>query len=55
MEFLQLLMVLIAMIIIIKKPEKETLAFGLVVASWLFMIVLYMGAKSSNLLTHMNL
>ena len=40
MEFLQLLLVLIAMIIVIKKPEKEKFAFGLVVVSWLFMIYL---------------
>ncbi|AQW80656.1 dihydroneopterin aldolase [Campylobacter pinnipediorum] len=55
MEFLELLMVLIAMIIIIAKPEKEKLAFTLVVASWLLMIFLYMGDKSTNLLTHINL
>ncbi|KEA46030.1 dihydroneopterin aldolase [Campylobacter mucosalis] len=55
MEFLQLLLVLIAVILVIIKPEKEKLAFGLVVASWLFMLIMYIGAKSSNLLTHMNL
>ncbi|MGB2552079.1 MULTISPECIES: dihydroneopterin aldolase [unclassified Campylobacter] len=55
MEFLQLLMILIAMIIIIKKPEKEKLAFGLVVVSWLFMMYLYIGHKSAALLTTINL
>ncbi|WP_169753046.1 disulfide bond formation protein Dba [Campylobacter mucosalis] len=55
MEFLQLLLVLIAVILVIIKPEKEKLAFGLVVASWLFMLIMYIGAKSSNLLTNMNL
>ncbi|NDJ27185.1 dihydroneopterin aldolase [Campylobacter sp. MIT 12-8780] len=54
MEFLELLMVLIALILIIKKPEKEKLAFGLVVASWAIMIVLYVGHKSSGLLTTIN-
>lgn len=55
MEFFQLLLILVSMIIIIIKPEKEKLAFGLVLASWLFMIVMYIGAKSSNLLSHINL
>lgn len=54
MEFLELLMVLIALILIIAKPEKEKLAFNLVVASWLLMIVLYVGHKSSGLLTTIN-
>ncbi|CAD7287889.1 hypothetical protein LMG7974_00761 [Campylobacter majalis] len=55
MEFLQLLLVLVSVIILIVKPEREKLAFTLVVASWLFMIVMYIGAKSSNILSHMNL
>lgn len=55
MEFLQLLMVLIAMIIIIVKPQKEKIAFGLVVVAWLFMAYLYLGHKSGNLLTTINL
>ena len=55
MEFLQLLLVLIAMIIIIAKPQKEKLAFGLVVGSWLFMAYLYIGHKSGALLTTINL
>ena len=55
MEFLQLLLVLIAMIIIIAKPQKEKLAFGLVVVSWLFMAYLYIGHKSGALLTTINL
>jgi len=55
MEFLQLLLVLIAMIIIIAKPQKEKLAFGLIVVSWLFMAYLYIGHKSGALLTTINL
>ncbi|MGG7072775.1 dihydroneopterin aldolase [Campylobacter sp. 9BO] len=55
MEFLQLLLVFISVLILIIKPKYEKLAFGMVVASWLFMIVMYIGAKSSNILTHMNL
>ncbi|TQR32339.1 dihydroneopterin aldolase [Campylobacter sp. MIT 99-7217] len=54
MEFLELLMVLIAMILIIKKPEKEKLAFTLVIASWAIMIFLYVGHKSGAFLTTIN-
>ncbi|ASM39607.1 dihydroneopterin aldolase [Campylobacter sp. RM12327] len=55
MEFLQLLLVLIALIVIIVKPKMENIAFGIVAFSWLFMIYLYIGHKSSALLTIMNL
>ena len=55
MEFLELLLVLIALILIIKKPEKENLAFSLVMISWVMMIVWYLGVKSSAFLTIMNL
>ncbi|EFR48722.1 hypothetical protein [Helicobacter canadensis] len=55
MEFLELLMVLIAMILIIKKPEKEKLAFNLVMISWVIMIVLYVWHKAGGILTNMNL
>lgn len=55
MEFLQLFMILIAIILMIAKPQKENLSFFLVVASWLFMIIWYIGHKSGGLLTIMNL
>ncbi|RAX58665.1 dihydroneopterin aldolase [Helicobacter monodelphidis] len=55
MEFLEILLVLIGLIIIIKKPEKEKLAFGLVMVSWAIMAFLFVGHKSSALLTIMNL
>ncbi|HED7906771.1 TPA: disulfide bond formation protein Dba [Campylobacter coli] len=55
MEFLELLLVLIALILIIKKPEKENLAFGLVIVAWLLMVFFYVGHKTSALLTIMNL
>ncbi len=54
MEFLELLLVLVALILIIKKPEKEKLAFALVFGSWLIMIVLYVGHKSGAFLTTIN-
>lgn len=55
MEFLQLLMVLISIIIIIIKPSQEKLAFSILVVSWIFMIYFYIGHKSGGLLTGMNL
>ncbi|HDZ5036684.1 TPA: dihydroneopterin aldolase [Campylobacter jejuni] len=55
MEFLELLLVLIALILIIKKPEKENLAFGLVMVAWLLMVFIYVGHKASALLTIINL
>lgn len=55
MEFLELLLVLIAMILLIKKPQKENLAFGLVVVSWVLMVFMFIGHKSGALLTIMNL
>lgn len=54
MEFLELLLVFIALVLIIKKPEKENLAFGLVFGAWLVMIVLYVGHKSGAFLTTIN-
>ncbi|CAG9468226.1 dihydroneopterin aldolase [Campylobacter upsaliensis] len=55
MEFLELLLVLIALILILAKPEKEKLAFGLVMVSWAIMIFYYVGHKSSAFLTTINL
>ncbi len=55
MEFLELILVLVALLLIIKKPEKENLAFSLVIIAWFIMVFLYVGHKSSNLLTTMNL
>ncbi|MBC8764327.1 disulfide bond formation protein Dba [Campylobacter jejuni] len=54
-SFLELLLVLIALILIIKKPEKENLAFGLVMVAWLLMVFFYVGHKTGALLTIMNL
>lgn len=55
MEFLELLLILVAIILLIKKPQKENLAFGLVITSWLLMAFMFIGHKSSALLTIMNL
>lgn len=55
MEFLELTMVLIAVILMIVKPEKKNLAFVLVMSAWCLMVFLYVGHKSSALLTTINL
>ncbi len=48
MEFLELLLVLIALILIIKKPEKENLAFGLVIVAWLLMVFSMLATKQAH-------
>lgn len=55
MEFLEMLLILISLVLIIKKPEKENLAFSIVMFSWLLMVFMYAGHKSSAFLTIMNL
>lgn len=55
MEFLEILLALIGLIIIIVKPEKEKLAFGIVVGSWALMAFIYLGAKAGNILPIINL
>lgn len=52
MEFLQILMAFIAILLLIKKPEKENLAFSLVVVAWIFMLYLYIGHRSDALLSN---
>ncbi|MDE6885517.1 MAG: dihydroneopterin aldolase [Helicobacteraceae bacterium] len=55
MEFLELVLILISVILIMKKPQKEKLAFNLVIISWVIMVFMYAGHKSSAFLTIMNL
>ncbi|MFK0416014.1 dihydroneopterin aldolase [Campylobacter coli] len=55
MEFFELLLVLIVLILIIKKPEKENFVFGLVMVAWFLMFFFYVGHKTGALLTIMNL
>ena len=54
MEFLELLLLFIAILIIFIKPERENIAFGVFVVSWLLMIISYVGHISSNILPVMN-
>ncbi len=49
MEFLGMLMAFISVFLIYKKPEKENLAFGLLVIAWIMGVLLYYGHISSLL------
>ncbi|MCW1361014.1 dihydroneopterin aldolase [Campylobacter sp. US33a] len=55
MEFLELLLILIAIILMIAKPEKEKFAFSLIVIAWCIMVFDYLGRKSGAILGLMNL
>ncbi len=52
MEFLQLILAFIALLIIWLRPKAESWAFT---AMWLLMIYLYVGHTSGALLGNMNL
>ncbi|WP_104747853.1 hypothetical protein [Helicobacter cetorum] len=54
MEFLGLLLSLIAIFIVFKKPEKENLAFGILIVVWLVELVIFI-AHSSSVLPNINL
>ncbi|WP_104744265.1 hypothetical protein [Helicobacter acinonychis] len=54
MEFLGLLLSLVAVFIALKKPEKENWAFGILVIVWLVELVIFI-AHSSSVLPNMNL
>ncbi|AFI05288.1 hypothetical protein [Helicobacter cetorum] len=54
MEFLGLLLSLIAIFIAFKKPEKENLAFGILIVVWLVELVIFI-AHSSSVLPNINL
>lgn len=49
MEFLGLIVVIFAVYLIYKKPEKENLAFGLFVAAWALAAFMYYGHVSALL------
>ncbi|ACM64871.2 TPA: dihydroneopterin aldolase [Campylobacter lari] len=55
MEFLELLLIFIAIVLMIVKPEKEKLAFSILVISWAIMVFDYLGRKSGAILGLMNL
>jgi hypothetical protein len=53
-EFLNLSIIFIAALLVFRKPERERLAFGLVVTSILLMVAVFLVATSSSLLPGLN-
>ena len=54
MEFLNLVIMFIAAFLLLRHPEKERLAFGLLVTSVVLMVVLFSIATRTSLLPGMN-
>jgi hypothetical protein len=54
MEFLNLSLIFVAGYLVFKRPEKERLAFGLLVASVLLTVLLFSIATRTSLLPGMN-
>ena len=50
MEFLELVMLLAAVLLIWFKPEREKLAWGLAVGGWLMTVLIYVGHVSTGIL-----
>ena len=55
MEFVELLMLTGAVVIIILKPEKEKWAWWLTVAGWFVVVFMYVGHVSTSILGMLNL
>lgn len=55
MEFLEFLMLTAAMLLLIFKPEKEKLAWRLLIISWAMVVFMYIGHVSTALLGVLNL
>jgi hypothetical protein len=54
MEFLNLLLILAAAYLVLKKPERERVAFRILVVSTVLMIVLFAMATRTGLLPGVN-
>ena len=54
MEFLNLLLILIAAFFVLKKPERERMAFRLLIISTLLMVFLFSLATRSGVLPGLN-
>ena len=54
MEFLEFLMLTAAMLLLIFKPEKEKLAWGLLIVSWA-VVLMYVGHVSNAILGVLNI
>ena len=55
MEFLEFLLLFVAVMLIIMKPEKEKLAWWLTVGSWFVVVFMYVGHVSTAILGSLNL
>lgn len=55
MEFLELVLLLIAMLLIWLKPEREKLAWSLLIVGWLAVVLMYVGHVSTAILGAMNI
>lgn len=55
MEFVELLMLTIAMVLILFKPEKEKWAWYLTIVGWAVVAFMYVGHVSSAILGALNL
>jgi uncharacterized membrane protein YozB (DUF420 family) len=53
-EFLNLVLILIAALVVLRKPEKERAAFRMLVVSTLLMVFLFTLATRSGLLPGLN-
>lgn len=54
MEFLNLILILVAALLILRKPEKERAAFRMLVVSTVLMIFLFTLATRSGMLPGLN-
>lgn len=55
MEFVELVMLLIAVLLIWFKPEHEKLAWRLAIIGWLMVALMYVGHVSTGILGVLNL
>ena len=55
MEFVELTMVLAALLLMLYKPEKERWAFWLVVIPWIVVAFMFIGHVSNALFASMNI
>lgn len=54
MEFLNYLLILLAAVLVVRAPEREDLAFGLLVASTLLAVMLFLIGTRTSLLPPLN-
>ncbi len=55
MEFLELVLLLAAVLLIWLMPRQEKLAWGLTIAGWLMVVLMYVGHVSTSILGSLNL